>query len=181
MTGTAQLAIVTFLKENNSEGDIDTAELARNNNLTATGITTALHGLLNRGVIKKALEGTKKMSTRYVLIGDLPAVEQRKTVVRRNNGLSGNLLERAMTQLADYNALQERHLAALEREKEKDKKIYQLERRLAEVEEELRTTDVQLADEQRKLIDTLQSTERNSKMIKKLEFDGRGVQRTAGA
>lgn len=175
--GTAQLAITTFLKENNGEADIDAAELARINSLTTPGIIIALHSLLKLGVIKKALEDTKKMSTRYTLIGELPVVE-RKTVVRRSNGLNGNLMERAMEQIANLRTVQEQMLAAGKRIEELEKENFRLKKENESLKEELQTTDAQLLEEQKKFLDMVQAAEKNSKAIKKIEFDGRGYQRT---
>ncbi len=187
MTGNVQRAIVDFLKEKGGEADIDAVELAKLFSATATGVITALHSLLDKSVIKKAYE-TSKMSTGYILIGGISTAVRTHSARRQNNVFGGDLLQRAMEQVANLKATQEQLLGALAKNKElekvisdKDRIIAGKDKIIAEQKEELESTDAQLLDEQRKFIDLLQSAEKNNKMItKKIEFDGRGVQRTTG-
>ena len=178
--------IVNFLEENSKEAFIGIRKFAETHNISEQGVRNAIGKLVSTGVITKLGTG---VSTNYKLTGELPPISQRKSITRRNSALSVNILQRAMEQVANLKSTQDQLLASLNRITElerlvlqKDKMIADQERAIADLKEELQTTDIQLLDEQRKFMDLLKSTERNSKMIsKKIEFDGRGIQRTAGA
>ncbi len=191
MAGRAQRAIVDFLSQNDEKtATIVVSEFARSLNVGFGSVNAALHSLLNNGVIKKSDELCAAMSTKYVLIGDFPATAQRQTMPRRpNHKLGGDLLERAMEQVATLKATQDRLIEALAKIKElekvvleRDKTIFLKDKEITDLKDELNATDAQLAGEQSKFLELLQSTERNNKMLtRKIAFDGQGVQRTADA
>src|SRR3989344_1328650 len=178
MAGRIAIGIVDYLKENNSTALVDISEFARRMGVSVSGVAFTLHELLDKNVIKRLLDGDESLSTKYVLIGELPA-EAQKPSRRVNRNFSGDLLKRAMEQVATLKTTQDQLLVALQRNKELEKMVQQLEKQVADQKEELQSTDTQLLNEQEKFFDLLKSVENNNKKItKQTLFDGRGFQRT---